>query len=234
MSVNEKMTAIASAIRGFTETDDALTLDGMAAAIPQVYEAGRNAGGGGGYEEGYKAGVQAEYDRFWDNVQQNGNRNGYSYGFAGESWTDETYNPKYDIYCGNGTAGFQNNANNLFAYSQITDTKVTITFNATRNNSAFNSSKVVRIPLIKLMGNVLFVSTFASASYLEYIRFEGVIQNNIDFSSCSKLTRDSLMDIIEHLGSVSETRTCTLGSTNLAKLTDAEKAIATQKGWTLA
>jgi hypothetical protein len=26
----------------------------------------------------------------------------------------------------------------------------------------------------------------------------------------------------------------TLGSTNLAKLTDAEKAIATEKGWTLA
>jgi hypothetical protein len=30
------------------------------------------------------------------------------------------------------------------------------------------------------------------------------------------------------------TKTLTLGSTNLAKLTDEEKAIATNKGWTLA
>ena len=203
-------------------------------ATSEDYQNGYSDGYDKGKSDGEKQGVQAEYDRFWDNVQQNGNRNGYSYGFAGESWTDETYNPKYDIYCGNGTAGFQNNANNLFAYSKITDTKVTITFNATRNTSAFNSSKVVRIPLIKLMGNVLFVSTFASASYLEYIRFEGVIQNDIDFSSCPKLTHDSIMDIIGHLGSVSAQRTLTIGTTNLNKLTTEEKAIATQKGWTLA
>jgi hypothetical protein len=31
-----------------------------------------------------------------------------------------------------------------------------------------------------------------------------------------------------------ETKTLTLGATNLAKLTNEEKAIATQKGWTLA
>jgi uncharacterized protein YndB with AHSA1/START domain len=30
------------------------------------------------------------------------------------------------------------------------------------------------------------------------------------------------------------THTCTIGTANLAKLTDAEKAIATEKGWTLA
>ncbi len=41
MSVNEKMTAIADAIRDKTGGTDALTLDDMAQAIPDVYDAGR-------------------------------------------------------------------------------------------------------------------------------------------------------------------------------------------------
>lgn len=41
MSVYEKMTAIADAIREKTGKTDALTLDGMAEAIPDVFEAGR-------------------------------------------------------------------------------------------------------------------------------------------------------------------------------------------------
>ena len=42
------------------------------------------------------------------------------------------------------------------------------------------------------------------------------------------------MVVINGLQTVTETQTLTLGSTNLAKLTDAEKKIATDKGWTLA
>ena len=44
MSVNSKMTAIADAIREKTGGTDALTLDGMAAAIPEVFSAGFGAG----------------------------------------------------------------------------------------------------------------------------------------------------------------------------------------------
>ena len=57
---------------------------------------------------------------------------------------------------------------------------------------------------------------------------------SVDFSSCTKLTHDSLMVVISGLQTVTETQTLTLGSTNLSKLTDAEKQIATDKGWTLA
>ena len=52
--------------------------------------------------------------------------------------------------------------------------------------------------------------------------------------SSTELTHDSLMVIINGLQTVTETQTLTLGSTNLAKLTDAEKKVATDKGWTLA
>ncbi len=59
------------------------------------------------------------------------------------------------------------------------------------------------------------------------------ISTSISFNSCTKLTHDSLMSIINNLATVTSTQTLTLGSTNLAKLSDDEKAIATNKGWTL-
>ena len=57
---------------------------------------------------------------------------------------------------------------------------------------------------------------------------------SLNLSSCSKLTHDSIMVVINGLQTVTETQTLTLGSENLAKLTEADKKIATDKGWTLA
>lgn len=54
----------------------------------------------------------------------------------------------------------------------------------------------------------------------------------IDFSMSPLLTVESLINIINGLATASAT--LTLGSTNLAKLSDEQKAIATNKGWTLA
>ena len=60
------------------------------------------------------------------------------------------------------------------------------------------------------------------------------IKANLDLSSCP-LTHDSIMNVINKAADVTASpATLTLGSTNLAKLTDEEKAIATNKGWTLA
>lgn len=83
-------------------------------------------------------------------------------------------------------------------------------------------------------------NVFRGGKSLENITFNGVIKiTGLDLSPCTKLTHDSLMSAINALYDyASEGTTGTfkliLGSTNLAKLTDAEKAIATQKGWTLA
>ena len=58
---------------------------------------------------------------------------------------------------------------------------------------------------------------------------------NLKLSYCSKLTHDSIMNVINKAADVtSSPKTLTLGATNLGKLTDAEKGIATSKGWTLA
>ena len=56
--------------------------------------------------------------------------------------------------------------------------------------------------------------------------------NKIDtFVSMEEL--NSIINALKDYSGSGKTYTCTLGATNLAKLTDAEKAIATEKGWTL-
>lgn len=57
---------------------------------------------------------------------------------------------------------------------------------------------------------------------------------NLTVSNSTALSHDSLMRIIDNLITVTTTKTLTLGATNLAKLTEEEIAIATNKGWTVA
>ena len=68
-----------------------------------------------------------------------------------------------------------------------------------------------------------------------------MIQSNgtIDISHLTQLDHSSLLVIINGLydyvsAGNSRTRYIKLGATNLAKLSDEEKAIATSKGWTIA
>ena len=66
-------------------------------------------------------------------------------------------------------------------------------------------------------------------------RAENYSQYKLDLSACSKLTYDSLMNVINNLYDI-KTKGCknqslVLGATNLAKLTADEIAIATNKGW---
>lgn len=80
--------------------------------------------------------------------------------------------------------------------------------------------------------------TFEQATYLTNITFRGIIASNIWFQNCNKLTHDSLMSIINALKDYSDDTSgtdwvVTLGSTNIAKLTEEEIAIAENKGWRL-
>ena len=216
MSVNEKMTAIADAIRAKTGGTDALTLDGMAEAVPNVYDKGK----------------QAEQDAFWDTFQNKGEGlMSYRYAFAHSHFDDANYNPKYPIRCTNSSSG----SSYVFYQSMITDTKVEIYGGTANITSMFmDCEKLVTIRLLSVHSSTTYSGTFSNCSALANITMDGTIGQNISFADCKKLTHASLMSIIEHLGTVTATRTCTLGTTNLAKLTDTEKAIATQKGWTLA
>lgn len=75
---------------------------------------------------------------------------------------------------------------------------------------------------------------FSGCRSLEQINMIN-INANLDISASTKFTREALLEIIGNLkAQTSGTKRLTMGSTNLAKLTDEDKAIATNKGWTLA
>lgn len=57
---------------------------------------------------------------------------------------------------------------------------------------------------------------------------------NLDISASTNFEREDLVLILNNLKTVTTTKTLKMGTTNLAKLTDTDKAIATDKGWTLA
>lgn len=84
-------------------------------------------------------------------------------------------------------------------------------------------------------------SAFANNSSLTTVKFGYNLKPTVDFTPTPKLTLESLLSIIDGLYDFTgngETPTSSqgnlkLGSDNLAKLTDEQKAIATSKGWTL-
>ena len=55
-----------------------------------------------------------------------------------------------------------------------------------------------------------------------------------NLSTAIFMTREEIVNVLNNLGRVTSSTTLTLGSTNLAKLSAEDKAIATSKGWTLA
>lgn len=57
---------------------------------------------------------------------------------------------------------------------------------------------------------------------------------SFNISSSTNFTKEALVEILNNLATITSTQTLTMGATNLAKLTDEDKLIATNKGWTLA
>ena len=76
-------------------------------------------------------------------------------------------------------------------------------------------------------------SMFSGCSSLKSILMTGM-KVKFDISSSTQFEESDLVTILNNLATVTTTQTLTMGATNLAKLTDEEKAIATNKGWTLA
>ena len=114
--------------------------------------------------------------------------------------------------------------------------------NVTTVNDMFkNCHKLVSLPLLnfsKVESTNYFLSyTWDNSMIISDVEgFEG-LHVNLDVSNCSQLTANSLMNIINQaadLTTESKTATLKFGSTNIAKLTEEQIAIASAKGWTLA
>ena len=220
------------------------------------YSEGYNAGGKDAYSIGFGAGKTAEYDRFWNGYQQNGSRTNYAFAFRGRGWTDETYNPKYPIVAKSTlemgfreskitrltnieTSGVTNFNTAFYNMAECTYIEKVDMSSATNTTSAFahNPSLVTIGEIVSSETTVWHNQAFYSCAALENLIFteDSIIATDFTCSN-SSLSKASIMSIINALKNYSpeeNVRTCTIGSSNLKKLTEDEKKIATRKGWEL-
>ena len=126
---------------------------------------------------------------------------------------------------------------NMLSYcTSLTSIPQLDTSNVTYMNSMFfNCASLTSIPQLDTSNVTNMNSMFSNCSRLEEIHMINM-KVSFNISSSTKFTRESLLEIINNcydLTTLNKTATLTMGSTNLAKLTDEDKAIATAKGWTL-
>ena len=217
----------------------------------------------GFYEGGVEA-TQAAYDTFWDDFQDNGTRTDYQAGFAGQGWSDELFKPKYIIkpkicsymFYKSGIKNLKkcledagvyidfNNSNVItfywmFSNSSITHCPFIGNKYVTNLTNLFQQCKdLVSVDYIQVKPNVDITcsNAFTNCSKLEYVEFSVNFKpKSLNLSPCIKLSHDAILYLFYSLADLgSGSGSITLGTTNLNKMTDAEKAIATEKGWTLA
>lgn len=120
---------------------------------------------------------------------------------------------------------------NLSSWNPVNITKASSMFYGCSNLktlifSGFDMSEATSLSSSSLM--------FTKCTALENFEPPKNINRSLNFGDCTNLTHDSLMKIINNLATMSSTTTLYIGETNLAKLTNAERLIAINKGWTLA
>jgi hypothetical protein len=220
MSVNEKMTAIADAIRDKTGGTEPLTLDDMAAEIPKVYEEGK----------------KAERDTFWETIQKGGIEMNYNYAFGYNKFTDGNYFPKYDIIImQGGTTG----SYIFYMALELTDIKVSVDARlATNLQRTFHRCELLkRIPKLIIGANTVFTNTFELCYELEELNIEGVIaKNGFNVQWSEKLNKASIESIINALSATESGLTVTFSKTAVNNAFTAEEwdaLEATKTNWTI-
>lgn len=220
----------------------------------KVYDAGYAAG----MESGGGSGGDNHYDAFWDAYQQNGERTDYKYAFNGSGWTDETFDPKYDIK--------PKLADQMIAFCEITNLKqllidkgITIdTSGSTDVSYMCRTSSFTHLPFLDLSGAEYYGATFAycpdlielsikvqergtypncfdQCPMLTDVTISGTIGTSIRFIHSPLLSTESVQSIIDALKDLTgaTAQKVYFHSTVLAKITDEQFATITAKNWTM-
>ena len=180
------------------------------------------------YDAGVSAGKKSEYDTFWDTYQNYGKRRYYERAFedttnGGRRWIfGSTYRPKYSMKPVSAVSMYSYcrlpySAIAEVDFSECTDFYSTFSYfiindedrrfpaidirMATRTQAVFAwSTGIKEIEEIWVSESTPYQQMFNGTSNLEKIRFKGTIaQNGLDFKSCTKLSKESIEDVIEHL-----------------------------------
>ena len=219
MSVQEKMTAMADAIRSATGTQEKLSLDQMAAAIHEIQAAAKHQG----------------TQEFWDLLQDYGRRTDYRYAFFYGGY--ETIDPKHFARVTNGDSIFHlcgrlrsvnwekfdlsavSSLYNAFGYCyelEQVDTPLGLSENAeTALNSIFRGCSRLRyVRQLKAVPKAVWKNSFDDCSSLEHIVFTGTIgTDGLNMRWSTKLDRESIQSVIRCLSDTVEDMSIILSDT---------------------
>ena len=122
----------------------------------------------------------------------------------------------------------------FYSCNKLTTVPLYDTSKVTRMEEMFwHCSDLQTVPAYDCSNVTNMNNMFASCRSLKSILMTN-IGVSLNIASSTLFERSDLLTILNNLKTVTSTKVLTMGATNLAKLTDEDKAIATGKGWTLA
>lgn len=220
------LTNIADAMRMWTQKTDKVTPDEMPQEVDAVFNAGADIGYTTGHNhgkaEGIEEGKQLAHKEEWDERQRGGARTSYTYGFAGETWTDQTFDPLYDMYVSDALGMFTQSGivdipgcvarsgivldfsnssrfTNMFGYSS---TKYAGYIDARKPSSLQQmfdyAASLISVSLrLRDDGSQSFTNNFRGCTALEDLEITGVIgKDGFNLSACTKLKKASIESVV--------------------------------------
>ncbi len=184
------------------------------------------------YDMGVSAGKQAENNSLWEQLQNGGKATRYAWAFSYSLFSDETYNPKYDIKC----SEVANAGQNVFYNSILTDTKVAIHANSLNINGMFYWARNLKtVRKLVVIETTTFSTAFNECFALENITFDGVIGQDINLR-WSPLTRASIESVVSHVSDSASGKTASFKEDAVlaafGTLDEWEAYISSKPNWT--
>ena len=159
--------------------------------------------------------------------------NGTNFQYAWQSCSSLKEFPALDLSKGTIFSSAWSSCSSLTTFPEVD-----LSNGTTFNYAWSNCYDLTSLPALDLSKSTNFQGAWNYCSSITTLGGFGAIKTSIDLQFCFDLTVESIMNVITQAADLNElglsSRTMTLGSTNLAKLTDEQKAVATNKGWTLA
>ena len=206
-NLQDFLTDVANAIRTKTGTTQPINAQNFSTEILNI-----PTGGGGNTLKNLLDATHSCYNLF--------------YGYSGTS-VDALIKP-------NDTENVTNMNDMFYLCDNLTHIPTFNTSNVKKMYRIFgNCHKLTTIPALDVSNVTDLSSAFVNCSQLKSILMTG-IKVSFDIHWSTMFERSDLLIILNNLETVTTTKTLKMGATNLAKLTEEEKAIATNKNWTLA
>lgn len=208
----------------------------------------------GGYNEGFEAGKQEENDAFWDVVQQGGRRTAYDVAFCWwdceylhpkykvvpTSGANAARNIIYrcaklkkieaayfDLSKVPNTTTTYDTLGYLFGLCDELEEIEDVGLQAPLflNYFCYSDKKLKKIAVIRIAEETQVNNMLYYCPELEYVRIEGVIgQSGIDLKYSTKLSKESIESIVNHLSDTAEGKSLTLSKAAV------DKAFETSEG----